>query len=174
MKNVTKDNPTVSGTVTQLCDEEKEEIENFLPKPQNTINDDSLKNNDRENLTLHNEQYTILLKTYVENFKKTSTRKYEDRTDVFQIATTLLIVIPLAMFIFIGVVLFFIYEGIDFKQILPIILTAITTVISSLFVILKIIVEYLFDRNEEKNLTQIISEIQKYDSKIRDDVKEKQ
>lgn len=150
---------------------DEDQIKGALPNPKNTINDENLKNNDRENLSFHNEQYTKLLKLYVENFRKISAKKYEDRADIFQIATWLILFVPSVMFIFIGIFLYLIYKGIDVMQLLPVILTALTTVVSSLFVILKIITEYLFDKNEESNLAKIISKIQKYDSKIRDDVK---
>lgn len=127
-----------------------------------------LRRSDTSSLSEHNTQYTELLKAYVNDFKENSSLKRKNKQIMFWIALILLIGITVA-------IIWFMYETlsclvndkIDVLETLPGLITAIGTLLGTFKMIPQLITEYLFNKEEEKHLTDIISKIQEYDRDIR-------
>lgn len=126
-----------------------------------------LKESDNRNLSKHNKQYTKLLKAYITNYEENAKLKREKKECVFQLATGLLIISPMILMIFLAISIGLIANGVDAYAFIPEIVAAFGTTISCIFVVFKIITKYLFDKNEEKHMATIISQIQRYDTTIR-------
>lgn len=131
--------------------------------------DKALRKSDTSSLSNHNEQYTELLKAYVEYFKDNSLNKNKNKQDLFKFTKRLLFWIPLSTIVLMFASLILIaYDKIDILEALPELITAMGTLIGTFMVIPKMITKYLFNKEEEKYLTEIIGKIQKYDRDIRD------
>ncbi len=126
-----------------------------------------LKESDNKNLSKHNKQYTKLLKAYIFNYKENAKSKREKKECVFQLAIGLLVIVPMILMIFLGISIGLIANGVDALAFIPEVIAAFGTTISCIIVVFKIITKYLFDKNEEKNMATIISQIQEYDTAIR-------
>lgn len=68
---------------------------------------------------------------------------------------------------FLAILIGLIAWGVDAYKVIPEVVAAFGTLISCIFVVFKIITNYLFDKNEEKNKAAIISQVQEYDTAIR-------
>ncbi len=135
-----------------------------------TVDSDSklLRNSDTNSLSAHNDQYTALLKAYVDNFKSISTDKKKHKTDMFKIAKRLLFWIPIATFVIIFASLYCVVTGkLTAVEVLPELVTALGTVIGTFWVIPQMITGYLFNEKEEEHLKEVIGKIQDYDRDIR-------
>ena len=123
---------------------------------------------DTSSLSKHNKQYTALLKAYVESFKYNLENNKKNKEDLFKIAKGLLIFIPIFTILFMFTTLYCLScNKIDVWESLPGMLTALTSLIGTFMVIPHMITEYLFNKEEEAHLANIISKIQEYDRDIR-------
>lgn len=162
---------------TKECSEEKklvtQNLENFH-KFQSVGSDESLMyGSDVSSLFEHNEQYTALLRAYVKDFEKNSKNKRENKQELYRIAKLLLIFVPLFVFIYMGMTLYYMaHDKIDILESLPGLFTALTSLLGTFMVVPQMITKYLFNKKEEENLAKIIGQIQEYDKKIRGDIKQ--
>lgn len=152
---------------------EELDVENNLPQnvPDEVVDSDAkmVHNSDAKNLSEHNEHYTALLKSYVDNFNKTSKAKEKYKKDIFQIAKILLVSIPIGTLIIVVGSLVIIALGMATSlELLPELLTALGTLAGTFLVIPQMITGYLFNEKEEDHLAEIIGKIQDYDRNIRD------
>ena len=130
--------------------------------------DEELHRGDRSSLLEHNKQYTALLSAYVENFKNNSESKMKNKQCVFIISMILFVSIPMCSLLIIAVTLVCLAYGcITVLESLPELLAALTSLLGTFMVIPKIITKYLFNKDEEKHLADIINKIQDYDRDIR-------
>lgn len=156
----------------QKYNEDEEVIKNNLKKfsKAQQVNSDEalLHKSDTSSLSKHNKQYTTLLKAYVKYFEINSKNKSKDKEDLFNIAKALLIWIPLCTAIYIFTTLALLAFGIiNIVETLPGIIAALVSLIGTFMVVPQMITEYLFNKEEEQHLTNIISKIQEYDRDIR-------
>lgn len=159
-------------TETEKYDEDEEVIKKNLRKfaSAQQVNSDEalLHKSDTSSLSKHNKQYTALLKAYVKYFKLNSENKSKNKEELFSIAKGLLFWMPLCTVIFIFATLILLAIGIiDFLESLPGLFTALVSLIGTFMVVPQMITEYLFNKEEEKHLTDIIGKIQEYDRDIR-------
>lgn len=127
-----------------------------------------LHKSDTSNLSEHNEQYTTLLKAYVKYFELNSENKSKNKEDLFKIAKYLLLGVPICTAIVIFVTLILLAcEKVEALGTLPGLITALVSLIGTFMVVPQMIAEYLFNKEEEKHLAEIISKIQEYDRDIR-------
>lgn len=152
--------------------------QNLVNIVQNTeksrVNSDKelLYKSDASSLSQHNEQYTELLKAYVEDFTSNAKNKRENKQELFEIAKGLLFGIPFATIILMFLTLVCLaYGKIDVLETLPGLCSALATLFGTFMIIPKMITKYLFNKKEEKHLAEIIGKIQKYDRDIRGDLK---
>jgi len=130
--------------------------------------DYDLNENDIKSLSEHNNLYTQLLKEYVQRFTESSKIKRKYRKVAFWVFIVLLVVSTIVTFVILGCSVFFSLKSkLDISSSLTAVISTLVSSICSFIVIPKIIVEYLFDKEEEKNLTEVIGRIQEYDSRIR-------
>lgn len=127
-----------------------------------------LRSSDTSSLSAHNEQYTALLKAYVDNFKAVSKSKKTNKEQLFKIAKRLLFWTPIATF---GIIICSLYCVVSGKmtavEVIPELVTALGTVVGTFLLIPKMITSYLFNEKEEDHLKEIIGKIQDYDRQIR-------
>ena len=146
--------------------------QNIGKNRQQIISEKDLNKSDVSSLSKHNHQYTKLLKTYVKEFKINSKNKSNNKESIFIIAKRLLTYIPLfTCFFMLATLLLLALNVIDFLEAIPGLLTALVSLIGTFMVIPQMITEYLFDKDEEKHLAEIISRIQEYDRDVRGDYK---
>lgn len=136
---------------------------------QEVYSDNDLYANDMKSLTEHNAQYTLLLKQYVKRFSDSAEETQKYRKAVFVLSSFILGISSLAAIaVLVIIVIMALSNKLEVISSLTAIITASISFFSAYIVIPKIIIEYLFNKEEEKNLTEIIGRIQDYDSKIRD------
>ncbi len=142
--------------------------QNINKKNQQIKSETDLGKSDASSLSKHNEQYTALLKAYVDGFKNDSENKRKNKEVIFIIAKQLLIFIPLftVLFMFATLILLALHI-IDFVESIPGLLAALASLIGTFMIIPQMITEYLFNKDEENHLAEIISKIQEYDRDIR-------
>ncbi len=153
----------------------REELEDitgvFQGRPQNEIvseDGSSLQEDDRNSMKRHNKQYDDLLKGYVSNANRLFYLKFVCKIImfVFSIAClTLVLGIAIAFLALtaLGIV------SLDLVNVA----SFLGTFLSVFIIIPKVMSHYLFDKDEEGNMAQIVENIQKHDEKIRDDIQEK-
>ncbi len=130
--------------------------------------DEELHRGDTSSLLEHNQQYTALLNAYVDNFKNNSEIKIKNKQCVFIISMILLVGIPVFSLSLIAVTLACLACGcITALESLPELLAALVSLLGTFIAIPKIIIKYLFNKDEEKHLADIINKIQDYDRDIR-------
>ncbi len=130
-----------------------------------------LHKSDTSSLSKHNKQYTALLKAYVKDFMRNSKSKKKNKEDLFKIAKNLLIWVPIFSGLFIIAALCCLALNlIDVVESLPILFTALTSLLGTFMAVPQMITKYLFNEKEEENLATIISKIQEYDRDIRGDL----
>ncbi len=127
-----------------------------------------LHKSDASSLSKHNEHYTELLEAYVSDFRCNSQNKRKNKEELFIIAKRLLVWIPVITIVFMFVTLvFLILDKISVLESLPGLFTALASLIGTFMVVPQMITEYLFNKEEENHLAEIISKIQEYDRDIR-------
>lgn len=151
-------------------DNEQSKIIENLPKETAFIKSDTdLDKNDSDSLLKHNEQYTSLLSTYVTHTKRSLDYKYLKKNVIFTISMILFVAIPVIVFVTIIYCLHIttLHPYIGVINVLPEIVTAFGALIATYITIVKLITQYLFNKNEEKAMQKIITTIQNYDMHIR-------
>ncbi len=152
--------------------EEMDLVRNNLPDAKGAHDEISdaklLRANDATNLTAHNDKYTELLGTYVENFRLVSEAKRSNKESLFKVAKAILIWIPIVTFVVIILSLVLVAAGaMTAVEAIPGLATALGTVVGTFLLIPQMITGYLFNEKEEEHLQTIISKIQEYDRDIR-------
>lgn len=130
-----------------------------------TVTDDQLNESDTEHLTRHNEQFSDLLCSYVNNYKESCKSKLKDRKWLFWVSVALMCIITIVTVITIIWSLMIIKDNRgNTMDVLPQVVGSVVSLISAILVIPKIIAGYLYNMDEEKYLADIIGKIQDYDS----------
>lgn len=121
---------------------------------------------EEKNIKERNEEYTIFVE-YRDYFTKSFSFKTRSKIISVIIFLGILIVVALAHCISIAVV---VNRGFDVTT-LVVFISASVSLITVLLVIPTKIIEFIFNRDEEKYSVEIIHNIQDYDKKVRDDFK---
>ena len=124
---------------------------------------------DSQTLTRHNEAYSELLGLYVENYRKSSQHKRRVRIAMCILSMAILLAVTAVLVV---VSIWAVKRGIrTYKDVLSVLapfITALGSFVGVFMTIPQIIASYLFDKDEEDHLNDIIKNIQDYDSKIRE------
>ena len=127
-----------------------------------------LRSSDTNSLSVHNDQYTALLKAYVDHSSSILNDKKKHKADMYKIAKRLLFWIPIVTCVIIFVCLYCLVTGkLTAIEVIPELITALGTVLGTFWVIPQMITSYLFNEKEEEYLKEIIGKIQDYDRDIR-------
>ena len=121
---------------------------------------------EEKNIKERNEEYTIFVE-YRDYFTKSFSFKTRSKKISVIIFLGILIVVSLAHCISIAVM---VNRGFDVTT-LVVFISASVSLITVLLVIPTKIIEFIFNRDEEKYSVEIIHNIQDYDKKVRDDFK---
>lgn len=133
----------------------------------------NLHKSDIDAVQSHTISYSSLLQNYTKHIDDTLKFKRFAKKVFFWIVTVTLV---MSMVSFIGTICY-IYFGIirSDKELTDYLVTIVTSLsaslgafISSIIVIPKIVAKYLFNRDEENNISTIVSNMQQYDKDIRD------
>lgn len=150
---------------------DREIIEKYLnidvmsPRRINMVPDDNtLKYSDINSMKNHNENFDRLLSIYVDNAYKNLTKKFDFKKEFFEVClNTMVLVTLLMMFVTVWVLI----KGVAGTEIISILITNIGAFLTTFIILPKTIADYLFDSEEEKNMTEIIKNIQEHDKDIR-------
>ena len=136
----------------------------------------SFVSNDIVSMESHNDSYTSILKAYSDGLNSNIQFKNECKKWFFWLCFCVLVSICIAL---IGILVYisymtFAYPHVAFSvsNIAAIVGSIGTAFVSSFIIIPRIITEYLFNLKEEKNMMEIIQNIQKHDLVIRKYIQE--
>lgn len=131
-------------------------------------NDEELKASDIESMKKHNQDFNALLSAYVKNADKNLRNKLELKITFFYVCIIIMILVTFVTILISCIALFN-----DFKteHIISVLLTNAVSFFTSFIILPKTIATYLFNTDEEKNMTEIIKSIQDYDKDIRNRLK---
>lgn len=130
--------------------------------------DDALRKGDTTSLLEHNREYTNLLIAYVKDFKNNSETKLKNKKTLFVITMILFAGIPLFCLLLIATSLICLAFGwITAWELVPEVIAALISLLGTFMAIPKIITKYLYNKNEDQNLAELIGKIQTYDRDIR-------
>lgn len=128
----------------------------------------SLRESDAYLLKRHNESFVNLLSNYVES--SNVSQKHKRRMKIFFFGIIMFIITVLSLS-FVAIILFGLYMqskgNVKMLDLLVPIIASFSSVIISIYVLPKIIAEYLFDKREDDRLSNIVSNMQEYDKEIR-------
>lgn len=120
--------------------------------------------NDNQHIIKRNKQYTSILKKYTLYLDSALNFKSKLRKFVVIFFMIILGIVILVLLLFIGYIIF----NKDFNiTTLVAFVTASGTLISTLLIIPTKIAEFIFNRDEEKYMSEIIKNIQDYDKNVR-------
>lgn len=132
--------------------------------PDNEVTtDESLKQNDEKHIKDHNQQYTELLKCYVDNISKTLRIKYRFKVVFFSF---IMISIVAVFCVFLKSVNYALECG-EISTAVPAVIGGFVSLISATIVLPSIIAKYLFNLDEEKDALEIIRKMQDFDKTLR-------
>lgn len=103
--------------------------------------------------------FNDFLREYTQTFTKKSKQKYDLKNKFFEQIMGLFIGIPILCFLLLIV---FAICHVDIVAIITSIIASFVEIISSFIILPKIIAEYLFDKEEDKNLINLIIKMQDY------------
>lgn len=131
-------------------------------------NEQYLDNSDNSLLISHNSSFEQLLSDYVQTAERNQKVKYRMKIAFFIISMFLFVSLPITL---IGVSIYSVYGLLNsdanlVNLIVPFV-SLLGSTLTSIIVIPEIIAKYLFDPSEDKNLSDIIANMQKYDMSIR-------
>lgn len=140
-------------------------------KPYSTVkSDEQLKNDDRFRMTERNRKYSELLDAYTKNAKRVLLIKVIFRIVFLLVSVGALIGTFTVFCITIWCILTKKVEAAYIETIVSI-LSAMVSMVTVFIVLPKIMTKYLFDIEEEKNMYNVVKQIQDYDQVIRKNLK---
>ena len=140
-------------------------------KPYSTVkSDEQLKNDDRFRMTERNRKYSELLDAYTKNAKRVLLIKVIFRIVFLLVSVGALIGTFTVFCITIWCILTKKVEAAYIETIISI-LSAMVSMVTVFIVLPKIMTKYLFDIEEEKNMYNVVKQIQDYDQVIRKNLK---
>lgn len=140
-------------------------------KPYSTVkSDEQLKNDDRFRMTERNRKYSELLDAYTKNAKRVLLIKVIFRIVFLLVSVGALIGTFTVFCITIWCILTKKVEAAYIETIVSI-LSAMVSMVTVFIVLPKIMTKYLFDIEEEKNMYNVVKQIQDYDQVIRENLK---
>ena len=134
----------------------------------NPADDRAVPRSDNSSLVKHNDQYTKLLQIYVRYARSTIKTKQRYKHQFYKLITRLLwaIVIMTLLTVFYAVLL---YGDKEMSQnLLTTLIAGGASLITAIIVLPQTIAKYLFNPEEEKVLSEIIKNVQKYDMCVRE------
>ncbi|WP_373244739.1 hypothetical protein [Megamonas funiformis] len=138
--------------------------------------DDEYITNDKRSMNEHNECYTRILETYSYTLEANILEKNELKKEFFYVCSGILKWIAISFIVTLIICLFNIFkypkESFDIASIVSVMGAMATAFISSFMILPKVITRYLFNKKEEENMMNVINKIQKYDTRIRQNIKD--
>ncbi|MCI9141251.1 MAG: hypothetical protein HFH87_01355 [Lachnospiraceae bacterium] len=140
-------------------------------KPYSTVkSDEQLKNDDRFRMTERNGKYSELLEAYTTNTKRSLLIKVSFRIIFLLVSIGVLVGTFVVFCVTIWCILTNKVEAAYIETIVSI-LSVMVSMVTVFIVLPKIMTKYLFDIEEEKNMYNVVKQIQDYDQVIRENLK---
>lgn len=130
--------------------------------------DYQLEASDIDSMKKHNQYFNELLSAYVKNADKNLRTKLGFKKNFFNVCIGILIAVTTVMLLTIIIALF---KDFETSELISIALTNVVSFMTSFIILPKTIADYLFNTDEEKNMSDIIKSIQDYDKDIRNGLK---
>ena len=127
-------------------------------------NDTVLRDSDIDSMKKHNIDFDYLLNTYVDNTRKNLNTKLELKKSFFKVCIKIMMLISILMAV---VTLWALKFGISGVEMISVIIGNIGAFLTTFIVLPQTIADYLFNNEEEKNMVEIIKNIQEHDKDIR-------
>lgn len=149
-------------------------IENNIEDIINSLDDkkltnDDLTSSDNLHLSKHNEEFSDLLLSYVNNYKASSSLRLISRKVMFLVSIVVMVLVTLTVIVVVIWSCAYVVNSCgDVVAVVPTVVGAVVSLVSVFMVIPQIIANYLYNAEEEKYLSEIIGKIQEYDSRIRE------
>lgn len=131
-------------------------------------NDEELKVSDIDSMKKHNQDFNTLLSAYVKNADNNLKNKLNLKITFFYVCIIIMILITFSTVLISIITLF---NDFATEQIVSVLLANTISFFTSFIILPKTIATYLFNTDEEKNMTEIIKSIQDYDKDIRNALK---
>lgn len=148
-----------------MSSSEKEIWNNLIEKIGQPLksDDELLRESDKASMKLHNVQYDHLLISYVDNVKESFQRK-KFYKEFFFWTSVLILILTFVML----VVTVIVSISKEFSKDLVAVLIPISVSFLTVFIVIPhTITKYLFNEQEEDNMSKVIGNIQEYDKEIR-------
>lgn len=176
MMKVKYSNEAVENIASRFIEKYAQDSHQSLKESTFRDNETSFVSNDVVSMEAHNESYTNILKAYSEELEGNIRFKNKCKGCFFYLCVGVMGSICIALIAVLGTITYmtFKYQHLTFQinNIVAVAAAIGTAFVSSFFIIPKIITKYLFNRNEEENMMNIIQNIQKHDLTIRQDIKD--
>ena len=130
--------------------------------------DDDLRKSDIKSVKDHNEYYTELLKSYVNNANANLKNKIIYKKIFFYICCCIMLIV---MFVILILTIKMLDSEVDRRNLIISIVSNLISFLVTFIVLPKTIAEHLFNNEDEKNMVDIVKSIQDYDKQIRNDLK---
>ena len=150
-------------------EEDKKIIDKYLK-----LDDDNNKINvihndaDREYINANNKSFSNLLNTYVKNANRNLIAKLFFKIIFFATCVVILV----GIFILLSKITWFCLNNeVSTETLIVTMLNTIVSFLSAFIVLPRVIAEYLYNSDEEKNMTELIKNIQERDKSIRENMK---
>lgn len=151
------------------AEEDKKIIDKYLK-----LDDDNNKINvihndaDREYINANNKSFSNLLNTYVKNANRNLITKLVFKIIFFLVCVGILLGISILL---IRITWFCLNNKVSTETLIVTMLNTIVSFLSAFIVLPRVIAEYLYNSDEEKNMTELIKNIQERDKSIRENMK---
>ena len=157
----------------KIKEADKETIKRYLRMDYDTNKIDLIHtdiNNDREYINSNNESFKKLLNTYVDNANRNLVTKLIFKT-IFFIAC---IAILIGIFVLLCKITWFCLNNeVSTETLIITMVNTVVSFLSSFIVLPHTIAQYLYNNEEEKNMTEVVKNIQERDKIIRENMRYK-
>lgn len=147
------------------------DVLNRLGKKYSNYNsDEELQRDDRLRMKERNEKYSEILSLYTSDVKKVLWTKFIFRIIFLVVSLAALI----GTFVVFCVVLWWLIHknvNVGYLETIVSVLSSMVSMVTVFIVLPKIMTKYLFDTEEEKNIYNVVKQIQDYDQVIRSNLK---
>ena len=132
------------------------------------VHSDKMLDSDIDYIKANNESFNQLLDAYVNNTSRNLKAKLKFKIVFFIICIGILVIISALM---VGVTIYCLRNNIDKETLIVSMISSIVSFTASFIVLPHTIANYLFNTEEEKDMTELIKNIQEHDKIIRDGLK---
>lgn len=159
--------------IIEIKEADKETIKRYLRMDYDTNKIDLIHSdmdNDREYINANNDSFKKLLKTYVENAKQNLLAKLIFKAIFFAACVVILIGIFVLLC---KITWYYLNNEVSTETLIITMINTVVSFLSAFIVLPHTIAQYLYNTEEEKNMTELVKNIQERDKIIRENMRKK-